>query len=320
MDFIKGNDFFIVRFGEIGTKSPRVRKRFISALERNISQLFLKKDLDCFIEKTMSRLYVYPEDMEKAKVILSSVFGIVSFSPGQIHDISAKESIIKISSGYAEKVMSNNVSFAVRTKRIGSHSYSSQEINIEAGSAIMDSDMFAGVRVDLTSPDITIHIEIRQNKTYIYHRVVEGLGGLPYGVSGSSVFALGNRDSIVGAYLMMKRGNRGRFIYTPDIYRESLEKEELMRILDRYLIKPKLDFLDDDDDDVCQDTRSTLEYLLERCGFTGSDALVVGFTMDEMPELIRSNSIPKARLPIFFPVLTFSKAEVNEKYLEISGM
>ena len=61
--------------------------------------------------------------------------------------------------------------------------------------------------VDLTNPDLTIYIEIRQDTTYIFHEKMKGPGGLPLGTQGKVVVLLSSGiDSPVAAYMMMKRG------------------------------------------------------------------------------------------------------------------
>ena len=61
--------------------------------------------------------------------------------------------------------------------------------------------------VDLTNPDLTIFVEIRENKAFIYHEKIKGPGGLPLGTQGRVVVLLSSGiDSPVAAYLMMKRG------------------------------------------------------------------------------------------------------------------
>ena len=51
----------IVRYGEIGVKSPKVRRRFERRLISNIKVL-----IDCEIELTQGRIFLYPNDYEQA--------------------------------------------------------------------------------------------------------------------------------------------------------------------------------------------------------------------------------------------------------------
>ena len=61
--------------------------------------------------------------------------------------------------------------------------------------------------VDLTNPELTIYLEVRDNDTYIFHEKIPGPGGLPLGTQGKVVALVSSGiDSPVATYLMMKRG------------------------------------------------------------------------------------------------------------------
>ena len=62
-------------------------------------------------------------------------------------------------------------------------------------------------RVNLTSSNKEMFVEMRQNLAYIYLNTFKGVGGLPLGTQGSMVVLMsGGLDSPVAAWLMMKRG------------------------------------------------------------------------------------------------------------------
>ncbi|MDD3985390.1 MAG: tRNA 4-thiouridine(8) synthase ThiI, partial [Methanobacterium sp.] len=61
--------------------------------------------------------------------------------------------------------------------------------------------------VDLSNPAFKLFIEVRDDKTYIFHEKIKGAGGLPIGTQGRMVALVsGGIDSPVATYLMMKRG------------------------------------------------------------------------------------------------------------------
>ena len=66
----------LVRYGEIGIKSPKVRKRFEKKLISNIKTL-----INCKIDINQGRIFLYPEDHEQALLSLKKIFGVVSYSP-----------------------------------------------------------------------------------------------------------------------------------------------------------------------------------------------------------------------------------------------
>ncbi len=97
--------------------------------------------------------------------------------------------------------------FAVRVKRVGDHPFSSQEKAGALGALI--GAAHPGFRVDLSNPDVTLHVEIRDERCHLYHEVFPGPGGLPPGTQGTLVALVsGGIDSPVAAYMMMKRGCR----------------------------------------------------------------------------------------------------------------
>ena len=70
------HDVIIVRYGEIGVKSPKIRARFERRLVKNIKDTF-----KCKVDRNQGRIYVRPEDFDEGIEKLNRVFGIVSYSP-----------------------------------------------------------------------------------------------------------------------------------------------------------------------------------------------------------------------------------------------
>ena len=82
--------------------------------------------------------------------------------------------------------------------------FTSQEMAAHCGGVVRNVVL---APVDLTNPDLTIFVEIREDDAYIYHEKIRGPGGLPLGTQGKVVVLLSSGiDSPVAAYLMMKRG------------------------------------------------------------------------------------------------------------------
>ena len=114
----------------------------------------------------------------------------------------------------ATEIMEPETAFALVARRIGSQPYTSKELKVVVGDAVLRALSGKGVRVDLTNPDTTIYIEARGRTAYIYHRVVRGVAGLPFGSQGRvvSLFS-GGIDSPVAAWLMMRRGCAVRLLF-----------------------------------------------------------------------------------------------------------
>ncbi|WP_458453529.1 tRNA uracil 4-sulfurtransferase ThiI [Methanobrevibacter sp.] len=196
-------DLIIARYGEIGIKSPKIRSRFERKLVKNIKATF-----KCDVERNQGRIYVHPENFSEGVEKLNRVFGVVSYSPA-ISTQTTFEDIDETLSSYAEeliaeKALDENTKFAIKCRRVGKHDFTSQEMAAHCGGVVRN---VVPAPVDLTNPDLTIYVEVRENKTYIFHEKVKGPGGLPLGTQGKVIVLLSSGiDSPVAAYLMMKRG------------------------------------------------------------------------------------------------------------------
>ena len=96
-----------------------------------------------------------------------------------------------------------------------------------------------GAAVDLTNPELTIHLDIQPRGILLYFDEEPGHGGLPVGASGPVMVMLsGGIDSPVAAWQMMKRGCRAAFVHFhsyPLVDRTSIEKAgELAQHLTRH--------------------------------------------------------------------------------------
>ena len=196
-------DVIIARYGEIGLKSPKIRSRFERKLVKNIKATF-----ECDVERNQGRIYIHPKDFDEGIEKLNRVFGVVSYSPA-ISTHSTYEEIDKTLGGYVEELMAENIldentKFAIKCRRVGKHDFTSQEMAAHCGGVVREIVL---APVDLTDPDLTIYVEVREDDTYIYHEKIKGPGGLPLGTQGKVVVLLSSGiDSPVAAYMMMKRG------------------------------------------------------------------------------------------------------------------
>ena len=196
-------DLIIARYGEIGLKSPKIRSRFERKLVKNIKATF-----DCEVDRNQGRIYIFPKNFEEGIDKLNRVFGVVSYSPAT-STYANYEDIDEILRQYtkdlmAEGILDENTKFAIKCRRVGTHDFTSQEMAAHCGGVVRDVVL---APVDLTNPDLTIFVEIRDDDAYIYHEKIKGPGGLPLGTQGKVVVLLSSGiDSPVAAYLMMKRG------------------------------------------------------------------------------------------------------------------
>jgi len=200
------NDVVIIRYGEIALKGKYVRNRYEKTLILNIKSM-----LDtCGIKyediiRDWGRIYIKTADPRAIEAVVK-VFGVVSASPAVTCEPTL-ESAASVSAEIGRYLIKDHESFAIRPRRSGKHSFSSQEIGVACGNAVFEHIKDKYPRVDLTSPDKEIFIEIRQNYGFVFTDIVYGIGGLPLGTQGRMVALVsGGIDSPVAAWLMMKRG------------------------------------------------------------------------------------------------------------------
>lgn len=197
----------LARYAEIGLKSAPVRRRFENQLRENAVNMLMEDGVEAIVEKQGARLYVEAEDPERAVATLRRVFGIASVSVTETTS-SKMEDICALAASYSLPRLSQGQSFAVRARREGSQGYTSMDVGREAGSAIFIANEDKGVRVDLTDPDVVFNVEVRDNRAFVFGDVVRCHGGFPVGSQGKVLARIDDDRGIVSAWLMMKRGCR----------------------------------------------------------------------------------------------------------------
>jgi thiamine biosynthesis protein ThiI len=198
----------IVRYGELSLKSKGVRDRYEQILKNNIGQMLDFHHISYSkVWRDFGRIFVETTSPQ-APEIIARVFGVVSVSSAYVCP-SKKEDITSLCAAVGEKMIQTGDTFAIRARRSGNHSFTSNDIAAECGDAVWNQLTHVGKipAVDLTHPDKTIFVEVRQTSAYVYFEAVKGPGGFPSGTQGKmTVLLSGGIDSPVAAWLMMKRG------------------------------------------------------------------------------------------------------------------
>jgi thiamine biosynthesis protein ThiI len=234
-------DSVLIRYHEIALKKGN-RQYFTELLKRNL--LAAVKDLGAKeIRSLPARLLLtFRDSVDPALAVerIGRVFGVANFSVVErtARDIDALRSRI------LESIDAIHfASFRIETQR-GDKTFplTSPEINRQLGAAVKGK---SGARVDLTSPELTVTVEILPRDAFFGFHKIAGPGGLPVGASGRVVALIsGGFDSPVAAYRMMQRGCRAIFVHfhsAPYQDKTSQEKaRQLVTILTRYQFQSRL--------------------------------------------------------------------------------
>ncbi|MDD4248809.1 MAG: tRNA 4-thiouridine(8) synthase ThiI [Methanosarcina sp.] len=198
----------IVRYGELALKSTGVRNWYEKILMKNIAAMLDSRSIPySLIRREWGRIFIETTD-SRAAGAAADVFGVVSTSSALITEPDL-ESAARTCALLGTRLIREGESFAIRARRSGNHSFTSADLGRNCGDAVWNALEKEGInpKVDLSSPDKEIFVEIRQNLAYVYLETVKGVGGLPLGTQGSMVVLMsGGIDSPVAAWLMMKRG------------------------------------------------------------------------------------------------------------------
>jgi adenylyl- and sulfurtransferase ThiI len=135
-------------------------------------------------------------------MVLSRIFGIVSFSPA-VQTTSDMENMSMLALQLTKNILTEEKSFAIRATRVGTHTFSSQQVAVHIGNDIVKAT-HAGV--DLTNPDIELFIEIRDKKSFLFTEKINGVGGLPLGTQGRILALIEDTASLLAAWYLMRRG------------------------------------------------------------------------------------------------------------------
>jgi len=196
----------LVRFGEIALKSRYVRRQLRDRLVANIQDLFATEGVECVTEADEARIYVHADDLVRAKAIVTRVFGVVSVSPAAEGHADLETLKAMAVREAAPTGLGPGATFAVRARRVGTHPFTSQDLGKEIGGAILDA--YPGAKVNLGAPQVEIHIEVRENRGFVFREFWPGPGGLPLGSQGRALALVESAEGMVAAWMAMKRGCR----------------------------------------------------------------------------------------------------------------
>ena len=208
MDDLRGDRCVLLKFGELALKG-RNRPLFVSALERNLRRLTAELGpLD--VRHRGGVLLVTSKAPEEE--LVERCLALPGVSVVQPAVRCERDAAAGADAAVALLRDRPGRTFAVRARRRDkSFPLRSIELARVIGEAVR---VRLGLEVDLSRPDLTVHVELDHHELLVSSERLRGAGGLPVGTSGRALVLLsGGLDSPVAAYRMMKRGLRCDFVH-----------------------------------------------------------------------------------------------------------
>ncbi len=312
---------------ELTIKSRRTRGFFVDRLLRNVRDAMTSTGVRHRVESTWGRIFVTVSS-PTAFPTLSRVFGISSISPVE-RVVQADLNTIVTEGTETFRAQVDGRRFAVRARRTGMHPFSSRDIEVRLGDALRPH----ALGVDLTRPDVTAYVEVRDGDAYLFSQRIDAGGGLPLGVEGRAVALIsGGYDSAVASWLMLKRGIALDYVFCNlggDAYERAVVQVAKVLADDwSYGTHPSLHIID-----FAEPVRALREavrpsywqVVLKRLMYRAAssvgneleaEAIVTGEAVGQVSSQTLTNLRaigPAADLPLFRPLLGFDKEEIIQR-------
>ena len=206
--------FIIKLFPEIMIKSDSVRKRFIKILTSNIRNVLLRETENVAVIRNWDFIEVRAKVAEEAPMVLD----LLKRTPGIHHILEVEEYPFETMHDIFEQTLAQvreeleGKTFCVRVRRKGKHEFRSLDVERYVGGGLNQRIETASVK--LTKPDVTVRIDIDNDKMLLVKVRHEGLGGYPIGTQ-EDVLSLisGGFDSGVSSYMLIRRGSRVHYCF-----------------------------------------------------------------------------------------------------------
>lgn len=289
----------ILRYGELSLKSSYVRKYFETTLVRNIKNAFKKENVPVEVRTERGRIYLMTPEMLKSMTIVPRIFGIVSFSPATQTTAHIQE-ISRVALQLTQDTLDQGKSFAIRATRVGTHSFTSQQVAIYIGNEIVQA---THAKVDLNKPDFELFIEIRDHKAFLFTEKQKGVGGLPLGTQGTILALINNPTSLLAAWYLMRRGCN---IVLATQHRST--EETIQLFLSTWYANSEI---------LPLDTTCTMipQQLSEIASEKKCDAIATDHAFEDLSENISDLATLKKHnvVPILSPLISLTKKEIEQQ-------
>ena len=226
------NEIVLLKLGEVVLKGLN-RRSFEDKLMANIRRRIQHCGAFSVCSK-QSTIYVEPQedgcDMDGAYAACRQVFGVIAVTRAR-PCAKDKDAILNCAKAYLDGELRAAKSFKVETKRADKlFPMTSMEISQYVGGLLHEA--YPHLQVDVHTPELCVHVEVREKAAYVHGPSQPGAGGLPIGMGGTAVSLLsGGIDSPVSSYMIAKRGVRLELVhfFSPP-YTSPQAKEKVVRL------------------------------------------------------------------------------------------
>ncbi|HYA55711.1 MAG TPA: tRNA uracil 4-sulfurtransferase ThiI [Nitrososphaerales archaeon] len=223
---------FVAHYSEVALKGNN-RPEFVRALRRGLNRTL--GGLEHTVAYSQGRFIIEAAAEEKQVAErLSRVFGITWFAPVKVVPAEYPKILECV---LASSTAPNSRTFRIAVRRVDkTFPIRSQELGARLGAEVVKA---TGKMVDLSHPDLSVHVDIVKGRALVYSAKLKGPGGLPLGTAGRVMHLFsGGIDSPVAAWLLMKRGTRPVYMHfylapTPQAAVES-KITKLVKVLSTY--------------------------------------------------------------------------------------
>ena len=201
------NEIILMKLGEVVLKGLN-RRSFEDKLNSNIRRRLTHYG-SFHVYSKQSTVYVEPQDdacdLDGAYAACKQVFGVIAVTRA-LSCPKDKDAIFHCARNYLDAELRAAKTFKVETKRADKHfPMNSMEISQDVGGMLHDA--YPHLKVDVHTPELCVHVEVREKAAYVHAPSQPGAGGLPIGMGGTAVSLLsGGIDSPVSSYMIAKRG------------------------------------------------------------------------------------------------------------------
>ena len=322
-------EVLLCKCGEIVLKGLN-RRAFEDRLVANLRRR-VRRVADCPVSLRQSVLFVEIPDVADADAVMEEVlrvFGLASVCRASVCEKSL-DAILETAQRYLADELAAARSFKVETK-LADKKFPLTSIGVSQHIGGELAQRNPHLRPDMHHPELTVHVEIREQYAFVHAGPNPGAGGMPIGANGRAALLLsGGIDSPVAGYMMAKRGlelvgiHFFSYPYTSERAKEKVL--DLAKILTRYvgrmpvLVVP-FTKIQEAIRDNCREELFTI--IMRRFMMRISDRLAAdyncgGLITGESLGQVASQTMPAmavtgavCNLPVFRPLIGMDKEEI----------